>query len=80
VSITVNLNFSGSATQNTNYSAASSIVIAAGQTSGSITLTGIDTGDTSDEGITVAIVSVDSPAVIGSPSSLTTTLSGDPAE
>ena len=80
VPITVDLNFSGSAGEGSELSAsANSITIAAGQTSGSITLTGIDTSDTSDEGITVAIVSVDSPALIGGSPSMMTTLSGDAA-
>ena len=62
VPVTVDLNFSGSAMQDTNYSAsASSITIAAGQTSGSITLTGIDTSSTGDQTITVGINDVGAP-------------------
>ncbi len=78
VPISVELNFSGAAVQGTNYStSAASITIGAGQTTGSITLTGIDTGDTSDQGITVAVVSASSPASVGNNASVTTVLSGD---
>ncbi len=57
--VTVTLGFSGSATNNTDYSASSNtIVILAGQTSGSITLTGID--DLTFEGNESIIVDVTS--------------------
>ncbi len=55
--VTVTLGFTGSATNNTDYSASSNaIVILAGQTSGSVTLTGID--DATFEGTETAIVDV----------------------
>ena len=50
VPVTIDLGFTGSAAQTTNYSASDiSITIPAGSTTGSITLTGIDTRNTTDQ-------------------------------
>ncbi len=55
--VTVNLTFSGTATNNVDYSASqASILILAGDTSGSITLTGVD--DTTIEGSEAAVIDV----------------------
>lgn len=75
VPITVKLNFSGSATQGTDYTAsATSITIPAGQVSGNITLTAIDESLASGtKTITASIASV-SPGVAGTTTSVTATI------
>ncbi len=76
--ITVNLGFSGSATLNTDYSASStSIAIASGDTSGSVSITAIDDSlHDDDETILVSITSATG-ATIGGASSASITIIND---
>lgn len=75
---TINFGFSGSATLNTDYSASSnSLIVAAGQTSGSISVTAIqDTTYEGNETILVGITSVTNGSS-GATSSLSITLAED---
>ena len=76
--VTVPLIFSGTATENTNFSSsADSITIPAGSLSNSVTLTGIDTADLADQSVVVSMGAVTGDTV-GSPSSVTATITGDP--
>ena len=76
--VTVPLIFSGTATENTNFSAsADSITIPAGSLSKSVTLTGLDTSTTTDQSLTVTEGTVTGDTA-GSPSSVTATITGDP--
>jgi hypothetical protein len=74
--VTVNLAFTGTAPSNTGYStSASSITIAAGSTTGTITLRAIDQSLTSgSQTIIVSISSVSTGAAVGTTSSVTATI------
>lgn len=78
--VTVNFGFSGSATLNTDYSASSnSLIVTAGNTSGSISITAIqDTLDEDNESILVGITSVTNGSA-GATSSLSVTVTDDDA-
>ena len=74
--MTVNLAFTGTAPSGTGYSTSgSSIMIAAGSTTGTITLTAVDQSlTTGSQTIIVTISSVSTGAAIGSTSSVTATI------
>jgi len=75
--VTIVLGFTGTAVEGTNYSASpATITIASGASTGSTTLTGLNTGTTSNQDLTVSINS-GMGAGTGSPSSATATLIGD---
>ena len=77
--VTVNLTYSGTAS-GSDYNAAASIVIAAGQTSGSITITAVDDStDEADESIVVDISSVSNGTENGS-QQVSATITDDDAE
>jgi len=80
-SVTVNLSFSGSATLASDYTRSSlQIVIPMGQTSGSLTITGLDDLlDESDETIAVAITSVTGATENGAQSVSTSIIDDDAA-
>ena len=79
--VTVNLGFTGTATNNADYSRSSAqIVIPAGQTSGSITVTGIDDSDIeSNETVVVDILSVTNGTENGSQQVVATIVDDDSA-
>ncbi len=78
--VTVNLGFTGTATSNSDYSASSNtIIILAGQTSGSITLTGInDATFEGNESIVVDVIGVTNGTENGT-QSVTATITDDDA-
>ncbi len=79
--VTVNLSYSGTATNTTDYTrSGTSIVIAAGATSGTVTITGVnDATDEDDETVIVDIASVTNGTESGT-QQVTATISDDDAE
>ena len=74
---TITLNYTGLATNGSDYSGSTTITILSGATTGTTTITGIDDNDDDDAETIIATITGTSTATIGSPNSATITINDD---